>query len=71
MDRQDFLDFTEAFLTVVLAGGTGVTVAHSATFPGWWVLTLEMIPLIGGGVLAGIRKINAGRRSPNNNGHAQ
>ncbi len=63
MDREDFLDFTEAFLTVLFAGGVAGGAAFGATFPGWWVFGQVMVPTLGLATLAGIRKINAGRRN--------
>lgn len=64
MSRQDWMDFGEGFLTVMFAGG-GVGLALSGTaFPGWWPLTTALVPMLGGATLAGIRRVNAGRRTP-------
>jgi hypothetical protein len=63
MSKQDFLDFTEAFLTVMFAGGVVHTVGNGTTFPGWYPIIVELVPTLGLATLAGIRRINAGHRS--------
>ena len=63
MDKQDWSDFAEAFLTVLFAGGVTHGTLSGATFPGWWPLAVEMLPVLGLATLAGIRRVNAGRRN--------
>jgi hypothetical protein len=62
MNRQDILDFAEGFLTVAFAGGAVGSAAFGTTFPGWYPFLMAVVPVIGLATLAGIRKINAGRR---------
>lgn len=62
ISRQDFLDFTEGFLTVVFGAGAVGGIAFGTTFPGWWVFSQVVVLALGTGTLAGIRKVNAGRR---------
>lgn len=65
MNRQAMLDFSEGFLTVMFAGGAVGGAAFGSTFPGWWVMTTALVPTLGMATLAGIRRVQAGRREPN------
>lgn len=66
MNRQALLDFSEGFLTVMFAGGAVGGAAFGSTFPGWWVLTTALVPTLGMATLAGIRRVQAGRRDSTN-----